>query len=123
MRPNDIIVAKTDPPLISVVAAWIAKLRQAKLVNWQQDIFPEVAQALSIGGSMGRAVFGLLRFPRDWSLRRACRNVVLGERMAQTLRGLAIPDERLAIIANWSDGKPGSIRLRLTRIRLEPRGV
>src|SRR3954447_26965913 len=39
------IVALTDPPLISVVAALAAKLRHATLVNWTQDLFPEVAEA------------------------------------------------------------------------------
>src|SRR5437868_5027237 len=39
------IVALTDPPLISVVAALAAMLRGAKLINWTQDLFPEVAEA------------------------------------------------------------------------------
>ena len=43
IRRNDIVVAKTDPPLLSVMAAPIARLKGARLVNWLQDIFPEVA--------------------------------------------------------------------------------
>ena len=42
-RLGDAIVAKTDPPLLSVVLAPIAKLKGAHLVNWLQDLFPEVA--------------------------------------------------------------------------------
>ena len=53
-RKGDVIVAKTDPPLLSIVLAPIAKLRGAHLVNWLQDIFPEVAEKLNIGGSAGR---------------------------------------------------------------------
>ncbi len=104
-RRSDIIIAKTDPPLVSVVAACIAWLRKAKLINWQQDIFPEVAEALSVGGDIGRAVFALLRFPRNWSLRQASRNVVVGERMANTLRQLGVNRETIRIIANWADGQ------------------
>ena len=48
---GDIIVAKTDPPLLSVVVAPVAWLRRAHLVNWLQDIFPEVAEALNVGGA------------------------------------------------------------------------
>src|SRR5262245_40324793 len=74
-RNGDIVVAKTDPPLISVVAAIVARLRGAKLINWQQDIFPETAERLSLGGRIGRAVFAVLHSPRNWSLREAKRNV------------------------------------------------
>ena len=47
-RHDTTIVAMTDPPLLSVVAALAAKLRGATLVNWVQDLFPEVAEALGI---------------------------------------------------------------------------
>ena len=46
LRTNDVVVAKTDPPLISIVAAAIAKVRGARLINWLQDVFPEVASHL-----------------------------------------------------------------------------
>jgi colanic acid biosynthesis glycosyl transferase WcaI len=68
-----VLVALTDPPLISVVAALAAKLRGTTLVNWTQDLFPEVARALGV-----RAPRTLERV-RDWSLRRARTNVALGE--------------------------------------------
>ena len=35
-RPGDVILAKTDPPLISVVAWFGARLTGARLVNWCQ---------------------------------------------------------------------------------------
>ena len=44
-RPGDVILAKTDPPLISVVAWLAARLTGARLVNWCQDLFPENAAA------------------------------------------------------------------------------
>ena len=40
---GDVVVAKTDPPLISVVAAMVARRRDAILINWLQDVFPEFA--------------------------------------------------------------------------------
>src|SRR5713101_3363648 len=42
LKPGNVVVAKTDPPLISVVAAMVAKIRGAKLVNWLRDLFPEI---------------------------------------------------------------------------------
>jgi len=84
------IVALTDPPLISVVAALAAKLRRATLVNWTQDLFPEVAEAL------GMRALRVLRSVRNWSLRRAKANVALGDLMAARL-----PNG--VVIHNWAD--------------------
>jgi colanic acid biosynthesis glycosyl transferase WcaI len=103
VRANDVVVAKTDPPLLSVMAAPIVWLRGARLVNWLQDIFPEVAEALGVGGSLGKVTFRLIRPLRNWSLNLARVNVVVGVGMAQHLREEAIPSEKIRVIPNWSD--------------------
>ena len=103
-RPGDVIVAKTDPPLLSVMVAPIAKLKGAKLVNWLQDLFPEVAEALNFGGRFGRVAFKLMHPFRDWSLRRADMNVVVGDGMAARLRGLGVSRKNISVIHNWADG-------------------
>ncbi len=104
-RAGDVIVAKTDPPMLSVIAAPIAKLRGAKLVNWLQDIFPEVAQAVGVGrGRLARLAYRPLVWLRDRSLTAAERNVVLGERMAAHLEQRGIDTSRIRIIPNFADG-------------------
>ena len=102
LKPGDIVVAKTDPPLISVVAAIVAKIRGAKLINWIQDLFPEVAEALGEGG-IGR-LEGLLRSVRNWSLRTAYKNVVIGDGMAKKLTEEGIQPGAIQVIHNWADG-------------------
>lgn len=100
---NCVIVAKTDPPMIGVVAWLCARLRGARLVNWVQDVFPEIAQTLGVkvvGGAAGM----LLRRIRNLSLHGAEMNVALGERMAERLVEQGTAKERIAIIANWADG-------------------
>ena len=80
-RPGDVLVAKTDPPMLGALAMSAAKRRQSHLVNWLQDLYPEVAIRLRvplIDGALGRALGRL----RDASLRSATANVVIGERMA-----------------------------------------
>jgi len=104
-RPGDIIVAKTDPPLLSVIAALIARLRRAALINWQQDIFPEIAEVLGIGGTIGQKVLTFFRGSRNWSLRTAAMTVVPGERMSKVLGGIGLAPETIRVIPNWSDGK------------------
>src|SRR6266566_780915 len=46
--PGDVLIAKTDPPLTSVVAMLVARERNARLVNWLQDIYPEAAAELGV---------------------------------------------------------------------------
>src|SRR5258706_68335 len=38
---GDVVIAMTDPPLLSLVAMRAAKRRGAHLVNWLQDVYPE----------------------------------------------------------------------------------
>jgi hypothetical protein len=64
-RRGDVVVAKTDPPMLSVMAAPICRLRGAVLVNWLQDIFPETAEALGVGGRLARIPFGAMRLLRN----------------------------------------------------------
>ena len=103
-RSGDVVVAKTDPPLISVMAGLVTKLRGAHLVNWLHDLFPEIAERLGVGfvsGGVARA----LRAMRNRTLRRARSNVVLGAGMAEQVRGLGIDPQRITIIHNWGDGE------------------
>jgi glycosyltransferase involved in cell wall biosynthesis len=103
LKPGDVVVAKTDPPLVSVMAAMVAKFRRAMLINWIQDLFPEVAGALGIGG-IGR-LEGLLRLVRNWSLQTAYKNVVIGDGMATKLIEEGIQSDTIRVIHNWSDGR------------------
>lgn len=99
LRRGDVVVAMTDPPLLSILVAPIARFRGAKSVNWLQDLFPEVALALG-RPRLPAALPGLLRLLRNRSLRKAAANVAIGERMAEHLR-LQLPGSRLTVIANW----------------------
>ncbi len=104
VRHGDVVVAKTDPPLISLVAMIVSKLRGAYLVNWLQDVFPEVAGAL--GMRLGRGNIGaMLAAVRDCSLHAARFNVVLGKRMADCVTRRGVPEKRIAIIHNWADDR------------------
>lgn len=102
VRRGDVLIAKTDPPLISIVSGIVARLRGAQLVNWLQDVFPEVAMA-GIRGRWARLPFSALLGLRDWSLAGANQNVVIGERMAARIAGRGIDPEKLTIIPNWAD--------------------
>jgi len=102
VQSGDVVVAKTDPPLISVMAAWVVKRRGARLVNWVQDLFPEVAIVLGVKGFNGWLGRFLVR-KRNISLQRAYMNVVIGERMRERLLKEGIDEGRLKVIHNWAN--------------------
>jgi glycosyltransferase involved in cell wall biosynthesis len=100
-RRGDLVVAMTDPPLLSVPAALVAGLRGARLVLWCQDLFPEIAAAHGLRFARGR-LGRLLRALRDWSLRRAETVVAIHPTMASRLAALGVPEARIRVIENWA---------------------
>jgi colanic acid biosynthesis glycosyl transferase WcaI len=102
VKPGDVIIAKTDPPLISVIAWIAAKTKGAKLINWLQDVFPEVAVALGV--LTWQPLVGLTRWLRNLSLRGAEMNVVLGERMQEHICAQGVARARIIVIHNWANG-------------------
>lgn len=102
LDPGDVVVAKTDPPLISIVVSQVARWRGAVLVNWLQDLFPEVAAALT-PGLLPVWLENRLLALRDGSLRRAAANIVLSDGMRERLRARGIDGERLCVVPNWAD--------------------
>lgn len=97
LRPGDRLVVMTDPPLLSIPLGLVARWRKAVLVNWLQDLYPEVASELGVpllGGPIGRALAQL----RDWSLRAGHVNVAIGELMLARL-----PARNSTCIHNWAD--------------------
>ena len=103
-RRGDIVVVKTDPPMLSVVIGPLARMRGAVVVNWLQDVFPEVAVALGVSG-FGGAFGKIARRLRDRSLRRAAMNVAIGDGMAKRLEAQGLPSDRIVVIPNWADGE------------------
>lgn len=99
---GDIIVAKTDPPMISLVGMAAAKQREAKLVNWLQDLYPEIAIEFGVPFLIAPARW-LLFFLRDMSLKAATANVVLGQLPAKLVLSRGARSDTVKIIHNWSD--------------------
>ena len=101
-KPGDIVVSKTDPPLLGTVTGWAAKLKRAKSVNWLQDIYPEVAQRLGIRW-LGSPLAAPIRALRNRSVRRADCNVVIGERMAKIVKSFGAEPSQVWLIQNFCD--------------------
>ncbi len=101
LRRGDVLLVKTDPPMLGVIAALASLVRGVSLVHWLQDLYPETAWRLGVTGEAslpGRA----LRTLRNWSLRRARLTVVVSSGMGAYLQREA----RIVApcyIPNWAD--------------------
>jgi colanic acid biosynthesis glycosyl transferase WcaI len=102
VRSGDVVVIKTDPPLLSLTVGIAAALRGARRINWLQDLFPEVASELGVR-ALPKPVLRMLQYARDRSLRTAQVNVVLSAGMATRLRNLEVSPDRIQVISNWID--------------------
>jgi glycosyltransferase involved in cell wall biosynthesis len=100
VRPGDIVIAKTDPPLMSVVARPVARRNGARLVNWLQDIYPETAVELGVPFMRGPVAASLAAL-RNATLREAAATVVVGDLMGRKVEALSAPAERVHVIPNW----------------------
>ena len=96
VRPGDIVIAKTDPPLMSVVARPVVRRNGARLVNWLQDIYPETAVELGVPFMRGPVAASLVAL-RNATLREAAATVVVGDLMARKVEALGAPAERIHV--------------------------
>ena len=103
-RAGDTIVAMTDPPMVGVLAGPIAWLKGCRLINWLQDLYPEVA--LAVGTPfLTPTVVKVIKGFRDRSLRAADCNVVIATAMAERVSTLRVKNERIQVIHNWVDDR------------------
>lgn len=103
--PNvDVVVALSDPPLVSVLGALAAKVKRARFVHWAHDIYPEVAVAAGVLERNSPWARALDRVSR-WALSRADMVVALGEDMARRLAEKGVDRDKINVIPNWADGE------------------
>ncbi len=122
LRRGDVAVAMTDPPLYSIVAWAATAMCGGTLVNWLQDLFPEVASQLH-ANPLPASLNALLRRVRNATLRAARVNVALGGRMRAYLLALPLATNRVCVIENWADERAIAPRLPTTsqlRAALDP---
>ena len=99
---GDMVVAKTDPPLIQVFAWFATWIKRGRLVNWCQDLFPEVIYAVAEQRNKGVIAATLHRL-RNFALRRSELNITISNEMSNTLIAQGLDKRRVQVIRNWCD--------------------
>jgi glycosyltransferase involved in cell wall biosynthesis len=101
-RPRpDVVLAESDPPLLGLLGALLRFRYRCKLVNYLQDLYPEVG--LALGRLRPGPVAALLKVATQIGLRAADRVVVLGGDMRRRVLARGVGAARIAVIPNWSD--------------------
>ena len=94
-QKEDTVVVMTDPPLLGIAVTALARRRGARVVHWVQDVYPEVATAVT-----GASWMGVFRIWRDRSWRQADACVAPGEDMARLMATRGV--KRARVIPNWA---------------------
>jgi colanic acid biosynthesis glycosyl transferase WcaI len=97
VKTGDSVVLMTDPPLLGCTATSVAWKRGAHVIHWIQDIYPEIATAVS-----GRKLPLLFRAWRNRTWRRADRCVVLGNDMARFVAACGVMTDKILVSPNWA---------------------
>ncbi len=98
----DCLVVLSDPPMLSVLAALLGRLKRWKTICWLQDVFPEIA--VRAGLLQEGLLTRLLRWAAQWSLGMSDRVIVVGRCMERRLLAVGLQPDRVVLISNWADG-------------------
>lgn len=102
IRKDDLVVLKTDPPMLSLMNTAAVRSKGGRVVNWLQDLFPEVA--IELGAFPRSRIFSdPLVWWRNRTLRAAETNVVISSKMQEFLAGQGVTNT--CCIPNWADGE------------------
>jgi len=97
----DVVIAASDPPLLSVVGLWLSYAHRATFVHLMWDVQPEVAVSVGLlrSGRLSRVLSNLNRR----AIRRAACVIVPTAAIARTAIDLGVLPERVHTIPHWED--------------------
>jgi glycosyltransferase involved in cell wall biosynthesis len=98
-RP-DVVVTKTDPPMLKVLGPVLGRLTGARTVHWAQDLYPEVAEEAGViekGGVLAEA----LRRLSTAALRGHDEIVAVGRCMNERMVARRLRGDAISVVPNW----------------------
>lgn len=100
IAPGDIVVLKTDPPLLAVAATMLARERGARVVQWIQDIYPEVVSEHV--GAWTVPALAPLRWARNRAWRASARCVPVSDDMRASVLAAGVSPANALALPNWA---------------------
>jgi colanic acid biosynthesis glycosyl transferase WcaI len=99
-RPH-VIIVETDPPLLGLLGAILARWHRCPFIYYLQDLYPEVG--LTLGRLQPGILTKLLHWATQVGLRGAAAIIVLGEDMRAKVLCRGINACKIAVVPNWAD--------------------
>jgi colanic acid biosynthesis glycosyl transferase WcaI len=101
LRPFDLVVALTSPPLISFLAALFVRLKGGVFYFWVMDLNPD--EAIAAGWLKESSLTSrVLQTMLNYSFRVAARTIVLDRFMKERVVDKGVDPDRIAIVPPWS---------------------
>ena len=96
---HDVVVTKTDPPMLAVIGPIIKGVKGSRLIHWAQDLYPEVAEECGVLPKK-RVLAGLLRRLSTWVIQGHDLTLAVGRCMADRLEERGISPEAIRVVPN-----------------------
>jgi glycosyltransferase involved in cell wall biosynthesis len=105
IRP-DLVLAMTDPPIVGIAGAFVARLMRRPFVYNIRDLYPDMA----VGGAIVRRSWWVRQWERRhrWTLNHAARVIVLGNDMRERILRNGVRPERVVIVRDGTTATNGT---------------
>jgi len=98
LKPEDLVVVCSDPPLFYPLAIMATRRRGARVIHWSQDVYPDVVQRYWPSAALN-LLLAPLRAWRNRSLKQADCVVAISDGMAGLMQAAGA---RTEVIPNWA---------------------
>jgi colanic acid biosynthesis glycosyl transferase WcaI len=105
IRP-DLVLAMTDPPIVGIAGAFVARLMHRPFVYNIRDLYPDMA----IGGAIVRRSWWVRLWEKmhRWTLNQATRVIVLGNDMRERILRNGVRQERVVVVRDGTTNSTAS---------------
>ncbi len=101
---QDVVIALTTPPLLSLVGLLLKVVKRSKFVYLVEDVYPDTAVAFGVLKKDG-ILTGIMNHISNQSYRHADRVIAISEKMKTTLTNKGVATSTISTIHNWADVK------------------
>lgn len=96
-----LIVTMTDPPLLVIAGAILARAKKAKHIHWVQDLYPDLLPHVNV--NLPVFISNILRTMSRSAMNASDKVIVIGRCMARYLAHTGVNTQKMTFIQNWPD--------------------
>ena len=101
LPPHDIVISMTDPPLLAMAGATIAKKMRAKHIHWAMDLYPDLLPVM--GKSIPSVIYKFIKIRMIRAIKKADAIVPISQCMRRYMTHQGLPRQAMRVIENWPE--------------------